>query len=231
MDWISYWNGKPTVYVCQRHKETHYAAIANDMVHLVEKANAHVLDFGCGEALSADVIAKRCGRLYLCDAATTVTDALRCRYAGEPAITVLSPATLGDIPAGTLDLIVVNSVLQYISREQLRQKIEIWKPLLTPGGRIVFADIVPPDVGAASDAMALLRFGWREGFLANAFIGLARTALSDYRKLRTTLGLQSYTEADFIAMLAVYGLHAERIRPNLGHNQARMAFAARIAKV
>lgn len=230
MDWISYWNGKPTVYVCQRHKETHYAAIANDIIHLVPNANAHVLDFGCGEALSADAVARRCGRLYLCDAATTVTDALRGRYAGEPALTVLSPAALGDIPAGSLDLIVVNSVLQYISREQLRQKIEIWKPLLTPGGRIVFADIVPPDLGAVSDAMALLRFGWREGFLASAFTGLARTALSDYRKLRRTLGLQSYTEADFIAMLAVYGLHAERIRPNLGHNQGRMAFAARLAK-
>lgn len=229
MDWISYWNGKPTVYVCQRHKETHYAAIANDIARLVPHANAHVLDFGCGEALAADVVARRCGRLYLCDAATTVTDALRHRYAEEPAITVLPLAALGDVPAGSLDLIVVNSVLQYISREQLKQNIEMWKPLLAPGGRIVFADIIPPDLGAVSDAMALLKFGWREGFVVSAFAGLARTALSDYRKLRASLGLETYSEADFIALLGSNGLAAERIHPNLGHNQGRMAFAATVA--
>ena len=226
MDWISYWNGAPSVYVSARHKETHYRLIADGIAALVDRPDARVLDFGCGEALAAARVAQVCERLYLADGADNVRAGLAERFAAEPAITVLAAGELHLIEPATLDLIVVNSVAQYLAPGQLETLIADWMPLLAPTGHIVFADIIPTQIGAAADAGELLRFAATNGFLASAVIGLARTALSDYRKLRADLGLAKYSEDEFIALLAGTGLHAKRIHPNLGHNQQRMAFAA-----
>jgi hypothetical protein len=88
-------------------------------------------------------------------------------------------------------------------------------------------DVLDPKVGAASDVWALLRFGAMHGFLKDAVIGLARTALSDYWQLRKRFGLQRYAESDMIAKLRKAGFSAQRAPLNIGHNQARMTFLAR----
>jgi hypothetical protein len=89
---------------------------------------------------------------------------------------------------------------------------------------------VPPDLSPATDALALLSFALKGGFLVAAALGLLRTALSDYRKLRGELGLSRHGEADLVHMLARHGLRGRRIHPNFGHNQSRMTFeAVRIA--
>ena len=86
----------------------------------------------------------------------------------------------------------------------------------------MLGDVIPPDVSPLADAAALLRFGFEGGFLMAALAGLVRTALSDYRTLRARLGLTTYEEGDILGLVEGAGLRAERRRPNIGHNQARM---------
>jgi hypothetical protein len=64
--------------------------------------------------------------------------------------------------------------------------------------------------------------------LKDALVGLARTALSEYRALRDELGLAQYDEAEMIELLQGEGFGAERRAKNIGHNQARMTFEARV---
>jgi hypothetical protein len=78
----------------------------------------------------------------------------------------------------------------------------------------------------AGDVIALLRFGAKHGFVKDAVLGLVRTALSDYRQLRTRIGLQRYSETDMIARLAGAGFTATRAPVNIGHNPSRMTFVA-----
>ena len=59
--------------------------------------------------------------------------------------------------------------------------------------------------------------------------GLLRTALSDYRKLRSRVGLQTYTEPQMLEKLTAAGFTARRDAHNLGHNPGRMTFVARRA--
>ena len=68
-------------------------------------------------------------------------------------------------------------------------------------GKLVIADVIPPDVSPLTDASQLLAFGWRGGFLTAALAGLVRTAFSDYRKLRAQYGLSTYAEADIIGLI------------------------------
>ena len=99
--------------------------------------------------------------------------------------------------------------------------------LLRPGGLFILGDVIPPQIYAATDALALLRFGLANGFFLAAVSGLVRTALSDYWRLRSSLGLTRYDERAMTAKLAAAGFSAERAAQNIGHNPARLTFLAR----
>ena len=224
--WIDYWNADTPIYVNARHRQLHYQGIAQDLRRQLRPTDGTVLDFGCGEALCANEVAAGCSQLFLCDAAANVRMKLNLQFERNAKIRVLSPEDLAARPDGEFDVIVANSVLQYISREDLKDLLDLWRAKLKRGGRLILADIIPPNVGPLTDARALLKFAFYGGFLAAACIGLARTAVSDYRTLRTKLGLSTYSEADILALLTEHGFNATRLATNIGHNPARMCFEA-----
>lgn len=226
MSWREYWNSDTPIYVNDRHKRVHYERVAADILALVPGEHARVLDYGCGEALAAERLGRTTAKLYLCDGAELVRQRLGERFGRSGNITVLAPEEMGRIAAAELDLIVVNSLVQYLSPLELQALLAVWRSKLKPSGRLLVADVIPPDVGPVTDVAALLRLAAGNGFLLAALVGLARTALSGYARMRAELGLARFTEAEMIALLTAAGFSPHRHRPNLGHNQARMAFMA-----
>jgi hypothetical protein len=83
MNWREFFDGDHSIYVSERHKLLHARIIAKDTVALIPSKTAHVLDFGCGEALHADPVAAACGKLWLCDTApqlrAQIAERLTCR--------------------------------------------------------------------------------------------------------------------------------------------------------
>lgn len=226
-DWISFWNSDHPIYVNARHRDVHYRGIADDIGGYVPSPSAVVLDYGCGEALHADRIAAVSGRLILCDAAPNVRSALAARFASVRNIEVRSPEEAAALPEGSLDLVVMHSVAQYLGRAEADALFGLFRRLLKPGGLFVLGDAIPPHVSPIADAAALLRFAAANGFLIDAFIGLVRTAFSDYPKLRAKLGLTLYEESAMLEKLQAGGFTALRAPKNIGHSQARMTFLAR----
>jgi SAM-dependent methyltransferase len=227
MSWRDFWNADTPIYVNERHKALHYGLIARDIVGLIPSRGAALLDYGCGEALSAGRVAAACAQLYLCDGAPLVRQRLQARFRGDPKVVVLSPEEMESVPDEGLDVIVVNSLLQYLSVEEFGELLSLWRRKLKPAGQLVLADVIPPDTRAADDAAALLAFAWKGGFLAAALKGLARTALSEYRKLRAELGLTHYSQSEMLEILRGRGFSGARRDTNLGHNPKRMTFVAR----
>lgn len=224
--WIDFWNAEHSIYVNDRHKRLHAEAIARDIRRHIPSTDAIVLDYGCGEALYAEDVARHCGRLVLCDAAPRVCAELALRMKGVGNIEVMEPLGVSQLGDGSLDLVIVNSVLQYLGRADLEALLDLWRAKLKPDGRLVIADVIPPGVSPLRDALALLRFAAGGGFLVPAIAGLVRTALSGYGQLRKTLGFATYGEREMVELLARHGMTAQRVRPNFGHNQARMTFSA-----
>jgi len=227
MSWRDFWNGEHAIYVSERHKLLHYRRIAQDIAAIVPSKTAAVLDHGCGEALSADLVAAAAGRLILCEAAPSVRDRLRARFGRVANLSVVSPEEVEALPEDSLDLVVANSLLQYLSTEELKQLLAVWRARLRPGGTLVLADVIPPGLSPLTDATELLAFGWRGGFFFAALAGLVRTVFSDYRKLRAQYGLTTYDSATITALVAGAGYEDIAPRPNFGHNPHRMAFSAR----
>jgi SAM-dependent methyltransferase len=228
-DWISFYDFKHSViYVNARHRDVHYRTIAQDIRAYVPPHSAQVLDYGCGEATSAELIAAASEHLTMVEAAPNVRAALTARYAANSKISVLTPDEAAARPAASFDLIVMHSVAQYLTADEFARLLGVFHRLLKPDGLLIVGDIVPPRLAASAAAVALLRFGLENGFFWAVVGGLIRIFLSDYFRLKKSHGLSHYTESAMLARLQAAGFAAKPAARNIGHNQWRMTFLARI---
>ena len=228
-DWIDYYDSTHTIYASKLHRDLHFQVVAKDMIAYISSPEAVVLDYSCGEALSAAKVAEACGRLFLAEPAPGVRGRLIARFAPNMKIKVRSLDDLRTMDEKSIDLAVMNSVAQYMTADELDAAFALMRRLLKPSGRLVLGDILRPEVGMIRDVVALLHFAQSHGFLKDALVGLLATALSDYRQLRTRIGLKRYSEAEITAKLAASGFSASRAPFNIGHNPWRMTFVARHA--
>jgi ubiquinone/menaquinone biosynthesis C-methylase UbiE len=228
-DWIDYYDSTHTIYASKLHRDLHFQVIARDIINCIPSPDAVVLDYSCGEALSAGKVADACGMLILAEPAPGVRGRLIARFAPNTKIRVRSLEELRNMPEGSIDLVVMNSVAQYMKPDELDGAFAVIRRLLKPNGRLVLGDVLRPEVGMFRDVLALLMFASKHGFLRDALIGLVKTALSDYRELRTKVGLQRYSEQDMLAKLKKAGFSAVCAPKNIGHNRWRMTFVARHA--
>ena len=228
-DWISFYNAKHSlIYVNDRHRDVHYRTIAQDVSEYVPNGG-NVMDYGCGEATSAALVAERAGHLSLVEAASNVRASLMQRFGNDPKISVLSPEEAAAKPDASFDLIVLHSVAQYLKESELDGLLALFRRLLKPGALLIVGDIVPEKLNAPLAAVSLLRFAAANGFLVAAVGGLIRIVVSDYLTLKGSLGLTHYDEDAMLKKLRDAGFLAARAETNIGHNQWRMTFLARRA--
>ena len=160
--WREFWDSAHSIYVSDRHKDVHYRDVAEQLAAFVPGPDARVLDHGCGEAIHADIVARRARELYLCDAAASVRAAIAARFAADPKIKVIAPEDVERLGDASLDLIFANSLVQYLTEAELDRMLALWRRLLAPGGTLIVADVIPPHVGALSDVLALHPLRHRE---------------------------------------------------------------------
>ena len=228
-EWIDYYDSTHTIYASKLHRDLHFEIIARDIIGYISSPDTVVLDYACGEALFAGQVADACAKLYLAEPAPGVRGRLIARFAPNTKIRVRSLDDVRNMAERSVDLVVMNSVAQYMTPEELDSAFAVIRRLLKPSGRLVIGDILRPEVGMFRDVVALLRFAASHGFLRDALRGLLSTLLSDYRQLRTRIGLQRYSVDEMVKKLAAAGFTATRAPANIGHNPWRMTFVARPA--
>src|SRR5450756_373730 len=87
----------------------------------------------------------------------------------------------------------------------------------------------PPPCSTMAAAWSLLKCGAANGFFWAAVGGLLRIFVSDYLRLKKTVGLSHYEAAAMLEKLRAAGYSAQRAARNIGHNQWRMTFLAKPA--
>ena len=125
----------------------------------VASASWSVLDYGCGEALSADLVAARAARLTLVEPAPGVRARIAARFRDHAKIEVAAPDDLAKRPDASFDLIIMHSVAQYLTPDELDATFVSLRRLLKGDGMFVLGDVLQPGASALTDALALLRFG------------------------------------------------------------------------
>lgn len=226
--WLDFFERDHSIYVSARHLERHYVALFDALAKLLPNGKTFsILDYGCGDALMAPGIVAAGGELWLYDAAREVRRRLGERYAGQRSMTVVDEAGLAALPDGSFDIILVVSVIQYLSPEQLEAMLVLFRRLLKADGSLIVADVLQPGGNPVADARSLLSFAHANGFLGAALWGLVKTLLSDYSRLRSQVGLAAFTPRDFIDRLARSGWKAVQLERNISPSPHRNSFVAR----
>jgi SAM-dependent methyltransferase len=226
--WLSYWDTPNKSYVSERHKKAHYDVVFDGIrPYLPTSTDGIVLDWGCGDALAAERIAELCGGVLLYDAAASTRARLGEHLRKHTRIRILDDTALEGIFGGSIDLIVVNSVIQYLSAEQFDTTLALFHRLLNPSGAILLGDIISPGTGNLQAAATLLRFAWRKGFFLSAVAGLVETFASPYRMLQRRIGLAAYTPIQMLQIFDQHGFIAERLPHNIAVSPHRSSYLAR----
>jgi hypothetical protein len=124
-------------------------------------------------------------------------------------------------------LIVVNSVVQYLSRQQLVDALQRFHRLLKGDGTLLLGDIIEPDTPLLHHVAAFLRSAWQNGYFFAGTWSLARNSSSPYRQLRRDAGYSCYTSVQMSGLLDDSGFVGERLPSNIAISQLRCSYLAR----
>ena len=86
--WVDFWNSTHSIYVNNLHKQAHSRRLLEDIIELISDDDLSVLDFGCGEALYAEDLARKCSKLLLVDSSSNIRNMLVSRTFGNESIII-----------------------------------------------------------------------------------------------------------------------------------------------
>jgi SAM-dependent methyltransferase len=218
--WAVYWEGLNDNQELFRAQAREY--VQNLQSTLLVEPEASVLDFGCGFGFVAEMLASRVEKVFLWDTSANMRRRARLNASGHPNIRYIDLSDPKAIPRSLrFDVILVNSVVQYMSADDFSAWLVQWPSMLSPGGRIVVSDLIPPDYRSVSDIVDLLRFSASRGFLARA-IWQAFTELLRYLRVRRRCPLYRIGREELIQRAKTAGLTVSCLPRNLTHFTKRV---------
>jgi SAM-dependent methyltransferase len=158
--WIDYWQTLPPGRLLFSPEADEFAKNLQLAVPL--NGSMRVLDYGCGYGAVARLLAPIVQKIDYWDAAESM------RNAATRALGDLANVECWDGQSGQFDLIIVNSVVQYMSAGELSERLSQWRELLAPGGRLLLSDLIPTSHRGWSDVASLLSFSLRRGYFFTA---------------------------------------------------------------
>lgn len=181
-----------------------------------------VLDFGCGFGFVAAALAPLVAQVWMWDPAPNMRTAATRNTAGFANVRLCDLMAerpeQPTVPA--LDLILVNSVAQYMPPDELWAWLRSWRAMLAPGGKIVLSDLIPPDHSGWRDLVDLVRLGARYGSPLLA----VRDAVGDLNRYRRTSRAAPLVRVDHDELrrrAAEAGLEVTALPGNLTHFSKR----------
>lgn len=203
-----------------------FRAEAADYLQRLEAAlpldrRARVLDFGCGAGLVAAVLAPKVAELFLWDAAASMRRRARENLAGSPNVRFLDLSPRHSLPGELgFDLILVNSVAQYMAEDDLSSWLVQWRDMLAPGGRLVVSDLIPPRTRTLSEVAEIVKFSARHGLLVRA-LRRAPLEMARYARVRRAHPLYRTTPEEFRGRARAAGWAVEFLKRNLTYRRRR----------
>jgi SAM-dependent methyltransferase len=233
VDWKYYWNSFDNGQVLDE-KATSLEAkqfVGNLTAAVPLQEHWRLLEFGCGTGHAAELLAPKVRELWVWDAAPRMLEQARRRVGGHRNVVLVRSADqLIRESAGAFDLVIVNSVVQYMSRLELTQWLPRWRDLIAEGGRLVISDLPQPGGRLSADVLSLLRFSLRAGVTINVVRSAFRNWLG-YSRTRKSAGLLTLSREDVAALGGNVGFQVDFCPENLTYNKWRItAFLSRGVK-
>jgi SAM-dependent methyltransferase len=219
-DWASYWEELPEGQLLFRPEADECVRNLTAAVPLT--AGMKVLDFGCGYGFVAEELAGRVAVYYLWDVAASMREHALAWLARFGNVSLLDLSHPDGVPADVrLDLILVNSVVQYMQSAEFASWLVRWRGLLAAGGQLVLSDLIPPGHRFAADLLSLVWFSIRRGYLFRA-LGNVAGEHRRYLATRQTCPLHRVGRDDLLRHARAAGLGVRFLPRNLTHFTGRL---------
>jgi len=183
--------------------------------------NLKALDFGCGLGFVAELLAPCVGKLLLWDTSVNMRRRAGQRVLAYKNACLLDRLDLESQDGPYIDVILVNSVIQYMSAEELSQWLGRWSHMLLPGGSLVISDIPTSQAGALVDFSDSLFFFARHKLSIGSFFFL----LGEFRRFwetRRAHPLLRLNREELHNQAAVAHLTVEFLPTNLTYRKERL---------
>jgi SAM-dependent methyltransferase len=220
--WQHYWQNLPAeqLYFPEEGQE----AVLHLRAAMPLSADATVLDYGCGYGHAAAALAPYVGQVWVWDQAPAMLDFTLNALARVSNVQLWEPDSC-DV---RFDLIWLNSVVQYMTEEQLQQTLLQLVPHLALGGRMVLSDLIPPGHNFQKDVRSLLWFSLRKGYLLKA-VRKTRQVAKQYEQYKTEQPLLRSSLERLSAIAAEVQCTLDVLPRNLTHFRHRTAVVLRSA--
>ena len=220
--WVNYWlqhQGEPRV---EQEESKDYVSRLTRHVRLT--SNLRVLDFGCGTGRVARLVAPRVNRVDLWDGSERMRQHARDHTADLPNVRLIDLEDPAQDPVAAYDLVIVNSVIQYMFVAEFHRWMGRLGPMLAPGGQVVLSDVLGPRTRLGHDLVTSLWFAASRGCLLDTLRHFART-LTWYRTAQRTQPLTRFSEQQ-IEDLRSGGWNVTRLPENLTFRPGRQTLIA-----
>jgi cyclopropane fatty-acyl-phospholipid synthase-like methyltransferase len=224
VDWATYFGRLAPDSPLYREQSAAYVKALTAAVGV--RADQRVLDFGCGFGFVARMLAPRVAEVWFWDPSPNM------RQVAERTTADVPNASFLDIGAElarrreaagigrTFDLILVNSVAQYMAASEFWGWLPKWRSMLAADGVLVLSDVIAPAHGGLSDIADLLRFGARRGFPLRGVVD-AVGGIRNYWRTSRNVPLLRVGRDELIRGAAESDLNVEVLARNLTHLRKR----------
>lgn len=225
--WFSFWSRPVGVHVSDRHLRARYRVLADQFLAAFPNLTGkRLLDYGCGEALESRRLVRAGLEVSLYDRSAYFRDRIQQRYAGVPGLRVIDDEMLAQTPAGSLDFVLVSSVIQYLDDNEFAALLEFARYSLAPGGTLILADVIPRQLDLLSDLADFLSYSARHRFLLSGLRTLYDMVATSYREYWQQAHLARYDMDELAKLLRGYGFAAQPAKRNIGISRARKTMLA-----
>src|SRR4029453_13582528 len=225
VDWATYFGRLAPDSPLYREQSAAYVKALTDAIGV--RADQRVLDFGCGVGFVPRVLAPHVAEVWFWDPSPNMRRVAERITAHVPNASFLDIAAelagQRDAARGigrTFDLIIVNSVAQYMAASEFWGWLPRWRTMMAADGVLVLSDLIAPTHGGLSDTAALPRFGARRGWPlrgAAAAVG----GIQNYWRTSRNVPLLRVGRDELIRRAAESDLNVEVLARNLTHLRKR----------
>jgi SAM-dependent methyltransferase len=217
--WTTHYQGLDDSFVLFEHEARDYFERLATTVR-IHRATS-VLDFGCGFGYVAELLGSVAGDLYIWDVAANMRERARRRVTRNGrSVQILELDPWHSRLPVRVDLVLVNSVVQYMQRDELHTWLARWRDLLSPRGQLVISDLITPDSGFLGEVADSLLFAARRGFLWKS-LAHAAGQFGVYMRARRTLPMLRIEARELLQEAERAGLAAQILDHNLTYRRNR----------
>jgi cyclopropane fatty-acyl-phospholipid synthase-like methyltransferase len=217
--WSAFWEEAAHLRIHRVEADDHLERLCREVPL---RPTDRVLDFGCGFGHVAALLATVVASVGYWDAAEQMRTATAATTAAleDRVVPVDLSGPPPDGAAGSFDLVLANSVVQYMSADELAGWLPRWRALLAPGGRIVLSDLPRPGASDVAELVGMVRFAARRGFLVQA-VREAASEARRYSSSRSRTTLRRWAPEEFARFAAGLGMGTSVLPANLTHRAGR----------